>query len=221
MNDSSADHATLHDHVNDALTQVQTILGTNPHIGSSKTYSSVAARLADFDTTNSNTASSISSINTSLAGKAASVHHHSPKDVYSITDLTGANGKTLYDDLTGLPKISTAVGTALGTAAAGSTGQTADAGHVHPLPTLTALGAAATGTSVTAGSGLTGGGSIGTSASTISLAVSFGGTGTATSAAHSDHNHDGVYTKYIIQSSTAAMPSASSYPAGTILAIYS
>ncbi len=46
-------------------------------------------------------------------------------------------------------------------------------------------------TSVSAGEGLTGGGESGA----VSLAVSFGGTGAATTVARSDHGHDGVYAQ--------------------------
>lgn len=45
---------------------------------------------------------------------------------------------------------------------------------------------------VSAGSGLTGGGAL---SSNITLSVNFGGTGSATTVARSDHNHDGTYAR--------------------------
>ena len=95
-------------------------------------------------------------------------------------------------------------------------------GHTHAIADVsglqTALNAkAASSITISAGSGLTGGGDL---TANRALAVSWGGTGAATTAARSDHNHDGVYTKYVIQTLGSALPDPTAYPAGTIVAQY-
>lgn len=78
----------------------------------------------------------------------------------------------------------------------------ADATHTHPWSSITGTPTTLAGygitdavpssRTVTAGSGLTGGGAL---SSNITLSVNFGGNGSATTVARSDHNHDTVYLK--------------------------
>jgi len=239
MNGSNVQHAALHNKINENLVAIQKELGINPR-GSSE---SVAARLATF---------------------APATHTHTTAQVSGLDAALALRG-------TGL---ASAPGTALASSAAvGTSTLVARQDHVHPLPTLSALGAAASShthttadipglqdaldgkalasTEITAGAGLTGGGTLG---SAVTLSVSFAGTGTATTAARSDHNHTGVYspanhnhdTVYIkqgavgatsntaakaappvvveqVSSANASAPStpAAGLPVGTIAAIWS
>lgn len=180
MNGNAVAHAAMHTKIHAALTAIQKELGINPR-GSND---SVAARMATF----------------ALAG-----HTHTTAQVTGLDAALAARG-------TGL---ATAAGAALAPAGAvGTSTLTARQDHVHPLPTLAALGAAArahthaiadvTGlqaaldgkaddtTAITAGAGLTGGGTL---AASRTLAVNFAGTGSATTVARSDHNHDAVYSR--------------------------
>lgn len=229
MNDSSVAHATLHQNVNDAVKAVQTVLGTSP----AGAYSSVAARLAAasyqghthaiVDVTglqaaldgkaaasHTHTIANVTGLQAALDGKAASSHTH------SIAQVTG-----LQTALDGKAALSSTAPAALGTAAVGTATTAARADHVHALPTLTTLGAAASARTITAGSGLTGGGDLSANRTlSANLTTSGGNNGTATTVARGDHNHDGVYAKVITQTLGSALPSAASYPAGTIVAQY-
>lgn len=204
MNATGVEHASQHDNINDSLVAVQTVLGTNPH----GTYSNVAARL----------------------GNCSYVGH-----THVITDVTN-----LQTTLNGKATLTTSAPSALGsTASVGVATTAALADHVHPFPTYSQVGAAAsvhthvisdvtslqtslnakanTTTTISAGSGLSGGGDL---SANRTVSVNFGGTGAATTVARSDHNHDGTYTKYVIQTLGSTLPTASSYPAGTIVAQY-
>lgn len=179
MNGNAVAHAGMHTKVHDALLALQKELGVNPR-GSSE---SVAARLATL---------------------ALATHTHTTAQVSGLDAALAARG-------TGL---ATAAGTALASSgSAGTSTLTARQDHVHPLPTPAALGAAPAAhthtiasvtslqatldgkaeaaTSVTAGAGLTGGGTLEASRT---LAVNFAGTGAANTVARSDHNHDAAYS---------------------------
>ena len=99
--------------------------------------------------------------------------------VFGIGPTADINGANVFN-------VSTATGNAW------FAGTLAAAGAISEAGTSLASKYAARSTSITAGSGLTGGGDLTT---TRSLAVSWGGTGTATTVARSDHNHDTTYAR--------------------------
>jgi len=128
-----------------------------------------------------------------------------------IADTTG-----LQTALDSKATLSSTAAANLGTAAAGSATTAARSDHVHKLPTLVELGAAATvhthviadvtslqtsldakvptTRTVTAGSGLTGGGALSANITvSANLTASGGDAGTAVTVARGDHFHDGRY----------------------------
>jgi hypothetical protein len=228
MNAVSVPHATQHTNVNDAVEAIEAVLGVNPQGGSV----SVAARLSTASYIGHvHAITDITSLSASLAGKANSTHTHAESDVTS-----------LVADLAAKPGLSSTIPATLGVAAIGVGSTAARADHVHLLPTLATLGAAASTRNITAGSGLTGGGDL---SADRTLAANFtttgGDNGTAVTVARGDHLHDGRYytqsqattnfaatahlhdsryVQIVVQTLGTALPSAASYPEGTIVAQY-
>lgn len=228
MNDSSRAHAALHVKLADAIEALQSTIGMNPQ----GAHANVVTRLnATAPLIHSHAVADVTGLQAALDGKAASGHTH-----------TIANVSGLQAALDGKSSLGNTTPAALGVAAVGSASTAARSDHVHALPTLSALGAASSGISITAGSGLTGGGTLAATRTLSANLTSAGGdNGSATTVARGDHlhdgryyteaesdsrfasashNHDGTYAKVVYQSSGTAMPSASSYPSGTILAVY-
>jgi hypothetical protein len=227
MNASGAlAHAQQHTNVNDAVDAMQTELGLNPK-GSD---ASVVARLnrASYSG-HTHVQADVTGLVTALAGKAASSHTHVEADVTSlVTDLAAKAAVT-----------SVTTPSPLGVAAIGVSTAAARADHIHLQPTLGTLGAAATAhthviadttslqatldakalaaTTITAGSGLTGGGSL---AANRTFDISWAGTGAAATAARSDHNHNAVYAKVVALSTGTTLPSVGSYSEGDMVVFY-
>lgn len=229
LNSGTVPHATLHANINAAVEKLEQILGTNPQ----GAFASVAVALNNkAAATHTHAIADVTGLTSALAGKTAVGHTHVIADVTGLQ--TALDGKT--------SAASTNPVALAGAAAVGVALTAARADHVHPLPTTTALGAAASATAIVAGTGLTGGGDLSTNR-TISVAftTSGGDSGVGTTVARGDHthdssyylrteadvtfanighNHDGRYPMLITQTS-ATLPAASGYPEGAIVAIYS
>lgn len=235
LNSSSTglSHSIQHTNVNAAIEAIQAALGTLP----AGAYGSVRARMEAVDTNLStgnhvHATSKITGLDAALTGKAASVHTHAEADVTS-----------LVADLAAKAIVSTATTPSpLGVAAIGTSVQAARADHVHLVPTLATLGAAATATTISAGSGLTGGGDLSANRTlAANFATSGGDGGTGVTVARGDHihdgryfteteadtryataghNHNGVYAKVTALATGTALPSAAGYSEGDIIAFY-
>ena len=107
--------------------------------------------------------------------------------------LGTASGGTLVADF------SDATPAALGAAAAGTAEELSRGDHVHAMPSAADVGAVGTATTITAGTGLAGGGDLSASrtldlvlSDATPLAVGSPAAGTATSPARADHVHEGT-----------------------------
>jgi hypothetical protein len=111
----------------------------------------------------------------------------------NVGDGLATSGTVLVADF------SDATPAALGAAAAGTAIELARGDHVHAMPSAADVGAVGTATSITAGTGLAGGGDLSTSrtldlvlSDATPLAVGSPAAGTATSPARADHVHEGT-----------------------------
>lgn len=235
MNSASVPHARLHTLINDAVEAIQQALGKNP-AGSDGT---VANRLSKMTRVGHKHAiSDVNDLQAALESKSASGHSHSASDVTSVT-----GSGNLSNDLNNRPTHGTAAPKALGTAAVGVSTKASREDHVHPVPSASAVGAAAKTTKVSTGAGLLGGGDLSTDR-TLSpdFATSGGDNGTSTKVSRGDHhhdgryftetesdarfatkshNHDGVYARLVKQPVGTPLPDATTLPDGTLLAVYS
>lgn len=217
-------HALQHSNANDAIDAMQAELGLNPK----GTDASVVARLNRASYTgHTHVQADVTGLVTALAAKAASVHTHAESDVTSlVTDLAAKASVTTVT--TPSP---------LGVAAIGVNAAAARADHVHLLPTPATLGAAATvhthviadttslqatldakalaTRTITAGSGLSGGGDL---TANRTLDIVWAGTGAAITAARSDHTH--AYNGVTALLTGTALPSPAGYREGDIIAYY-
>lgn len=223
MNATDYEHADLHNKIADAVVALQTTLGVNP-AGSSTTVAIELAGKASAGHTH--TIAQIPNLQSTLDGKASSSHSHSWAQVTNKPSVFAPDSHThVIGDVVGLQALidsKSGVATsgtpeALGAASRGSSSDAARADHVHPLPTLVDLGAASRTISISAGSGLSGGGSL---SSSRTLSVVYGGTGSSTSVARSDHDHDADYSQVIPLPSSSPLPDAHDYPVGTVIAVY-
>lgn len=226
-------HALQHTNSNDAIEAIQAALGTLP----AGAYASVRVRLEAIDTNlatgaHTHTIANVSGLQAALDAKAATSHTHAQSSITNlVTDLSAKARVT--------PSV---VAKPLGVAAVGIDPDAARADHVHLLPTLGTLGAAATSTTISAGSGLTGGGDLSASRSlAANFAASGGDGGTATTVARGDHFHDGryfteseadarfsavahnhnaTYARTVALVTGTALPSAASYSEGDLVLFY-
>lgn len=173
---------------------------------------------------------SASTVAARLATLAPMTHTHTPAQVTGLDAALAARG-------TGLASSAPA---ALGKASPGVATTTSRADHVHPLPTLAALGAAAVAhthvigdvaglqaaldakapasAAVIPGAGITGGGMLDRP---VTVSVNFAGSGTANTASRSDHGHSGVYSPtdhghdavYVARAKVGAFPDGQAAPA--------
>jgi hypothetical protein len=126
--------------------------------------------------------------------------------------LGTATGGTLVADF------SDATPAALGAAAAGTAEELSRGDHVHAMPSAADVGAVGTATSITAGTGLAGGGDLSASrtldlvlSDDTPLAVGSPSAGTATSPARADHVHEGT----TLSSATPTTAGSAAASAGT------
>ena len=229
LNSGTAPHATLHANINAAVEKIEQILGTNPQ----GTFASVAVALQNkANSTHTHAIADVTSLSTTLAAKSAIGHTHAIADTTSLQAALDAK-----------PTVASTNPVALASAAAVGTSITAArSDHAHPYPTTAQLGAAAATTSVIAGTGLTGGGDLSTNRTlTVAFTTSGGDSGVASTVARGDHTHDTAYytraqsdstfatsghlhdARYpmLITQTSSVLPSATSYPEGAIVAIYS
>lgn len=230
MNDSTVEHAAQHRLLAEAVAALQKALGVNP----GGAYTSVVARLdAASYKGHTHTIANITGLQAALNSKSDSSHRHSVEEIEGLqTALNGKAGATHSHELsevTGLQAaldnkagISTIAPKALATSAAvGTSKAAAREDHVHPLPSLSTLGAAARSSKVNAGAGLSGGGPLtGDVTLSANLTASGGSNGSATTVARGDHNHDNIYPRIVVQTLGSELPNPADYPAGTIVAQY-
>ena len=235
MNSSTGDlaHALQHGDANNSIEAIQATLGTNPQGSSPTVRERMEAVDLNLSTGNhTHTISKISGLQTALDGKATLVHTHAESDVTNLTT-----------DLAAKAAVTTSVTPSpLGVAAIGASAAAARADHVHLIPTLATLGAAASATTLTAGSGLTGGGDLSANRTLAANFVASGGDGgTATTVSRGDHihsalyytqtqsnanyaatahNHNGGYAKVTALTTGTALPSPAGYSDGDVIAFY-
>jgi Phage tail repeat like len=226
-------HSLQHTNANTAIEAIQSTLGTLPAGG----YGSVRLRLEALDAnlaagSHDHAISRVTGLQAALDAKAAASHTHTIANVTSLQ--TTLDGKATLNSAT--------VPSDLGVAAIGSVLTAARADHVHKIPTLANLGAAATTTTVSAGSGLTGGGDLSANRTLAANFVASGGDGgVATTVARGDHLHDGryfteteadarfaaighnhnaTYARVVALATGAALPNVASYSEGDLVVFY-
>lgn len=226
-------HATQHTNANSAIEAIQAALGTLP----AGAYATVRQRLEAIDTNlstgnHTHTIANVSGLQAALDAKAALSHTHTIANVTSLQSTLDAkavlNTSTVPSDV--------------GVAAVGTVLTAARADHVHKKPTLADLGAAASTLTLTADSGLTGGGDLSANRTLAANFVASGGDGgVATTVARGDHthdgryfteseadarfaaighNHNGTYAKVVALATGAALPSVGSYSEGDLVVFY-